>query len=224
MPNTPHRTRTRHRNRLRFKPAERREMVRLVLEEGRPINSVAREFGTCWSTVKNWVNRAQALESQSQTPAGTLITSALLGPVGGYRFISDEQKAEALRLVLDEGLSAFAAGARTGIAYSTISRWLREMRHNSQGSSRSEDMAMEAPVPENQPVEPAQPQSSSDQLFTELPFDDRLTNGVAADVVQLREQVAELRMERDFLRLVVMHFVAPTLDAAPDMKVTFTAE
>lgn len=218
MPNTPHRTRTRHRNRLRFKPAERREMVRLVLEEGRPINSVAREFGTCWSTVKNWVNRAQALESQSQTPAGTLITSVLLP------FISDAQKAEALRLVLDEGLSAFAAGARTGIAYSTISRWLREMRHNSQGSSRSEDMAMEAPVPENQPVEPAQPQSSSDQLFTELPFDDRLINGVAADVVQLREHVAELRMERDFLRLVVMHFVAPTLDAAADMKITFTKE
>lgn len=213
MPNTAYRTRTRLRSRRRFRPAERREMVRLVLEEGRPINSVAREFGTCWTTVKTWVNRAQALESQSQTPAGTMVASATLNPVGGYRFISDEDKAEALRLVLDEGLSAFAAGARTGIAHTTISRWLRDMRREDQGASRSEDKAMEEPSPENQPLESAQPQSASDPLFT-VPFDD---------VVQLREQVAELRAERDFLRLVVMHFVAPTLEAAADMKVTFTA-
>lgn len=217
-------TKSRRRSRRRLKPAERREMIRLVLEEGRSVNSVARQFGTCWPTVKNWVNKAQSLETQSSDSAKTLITKAVLNPVGGYRFISDEKKAEALRLVLEDGMSAFAAGTRTGIAHTTISRWLRETRRDNQGASPVQQKATTDPCMDGQSVEPAQEQPSGDQLFTEMPFDDRSTDGVAEEVIRLREQVTDLRVERDFLRLVVMHFVAPAMAAAGDLKITFSAE
>lgn len=222
MPDTPSLARPRRRSRRRFRPAERREMVRLVLEEGRPINSVARDFGTCWTTVKHWVSRAQAAEPSSAA-AGTVVANALMSPVGGYRFISDEEKAEALRLVRDEGLSACAAGLRTGIAHTTINRWLREASRADQAPSRFQGQTFSASSPAAEAVEPISSHASSDQLFTELPFDDRSTDGVADEVVRLREEVTELRVERDLLRLIVVHFITPTMDAA-GMKATFSQE
>ena len=223
MPNTSYRTRARRRNRRRFRPSERREMVRLVLEEGRPINSVAREFGTGWTTVKYWIDRAQFIEAQSQTSAGSLVANAVMNPVGGYRFISDEQKAEALRLVLDEGMPATAAAARTGIAHTTISRWLRETCLDGQSVSRPQWKPADPAPMDEQAVDSSQSQPSADSPLPETPVDTAPSPGSMDELSGLREQVMELQLERDFLRLIVVHLISPTTDAS-GIKVTFTAD
>ena len=63
------------RQRRQFDPDFKAEAVRLVVEEGRSVNSVANSLGIYAASLGKWVQQAQA--DQGKGPAGALTTSEL---------------------------------------------------------------------------------------------------------------------------------------------------
>jgi transposase-like protein len=220
------------RGRRLLSSSQRKEMIRLVLEDGQSVNSVAKQFKVGWAVVDYWIKKARRLQSTNSPASSDLIAKAVSNSRSGRRYVSPADKARAISLVLDEGLSSYASANRTGYSHTAVVRWVKEAQRDKRDTAGS--------VAE-QPTEP----SVQDRLMTEQtpasqepiadlpsvpegPFDIASGAGTvievpAGDCDQLREQVDELRVERDFLRLIVAHFIAPTMDAA-GMKVTFTHE
>ena len=93
------------------------------------------------------------------------------------RSYSDELKAEAVKMVNEQGLTQDEVGRRLSLPKGTISNWVR--------ASRSER-------------DPANP---GDQSVAQL----------AAEVRQLRKELAEARMEREILKKAAAYFAKESL-------------
>jgi transposase len=63
------------RNRRKFEPEFKTEAVRLVLEEGRTINAVAKSLGIYSSSLSDWVRQAEI--DRGKGPPGALKTEEL---------------------------------------------------------------------------------------------------------------------------------------------------
>jgi transposase InsO family protein len=108
-----------HKN-ARTTPLGRAEMIRRIVEDGRPVAEVAAGFGISERTARKWLSRwrtdgAAGLENRSSRPLAA--GSALCG------FWSDL----AARLRRDYRLTGEEVASRLGLARSTVAGWLTQM-------------------------------------------------------------------------------------------------
>lgn len=102
-------------------PRHRLKVVRLVVDDGRPISEVAARFQVSWPTVKRWVGRylaSQSMHDRASRPKSSPIKTPK--PV--------TKRCARLRMRLREGPVQLAA--RLGMAPFTVHRILAAARFN----------------------------------------------------------------------------------------------